>query len=505
MGAVAGMAQALTPFQMDVTTAINNGLAYMETTGAFSNPSSLGWTGASGLAMEALLEKRASGNPSDPPQGYAGANATEQGYLRTAATYIINTGVAGGGRGFYSYTDGSWLFALSSYALSGGPDKSGLGGAANTTIKAAIDGMVNRIVANQNVNGYWCYSNGGCDDSSTTQFAAAGLYAASIFYQSNKTGDGGVPFADAAQLAKVNTALQNVRNAYATYATQGSDNSSGCNVLGGTPIPGSNPPANYPNGTLSATEHGHGYHEHDSFYYPSLPQTASGIYVQLFGGATVNTPMVQSYMEWVRDHYRWDNLGAFSPWGNNTYGYYLWSSFKAMELIRQSAVPVNAGNIGPNDLGTLPAASAPACQYREVNKNPAAYAQVPLFGAGGVGTYAAETAGQYFDYAHQILTMQCANGSFTCGTYPGSWGDAYNSSHNAYSLLVLQRATGVVTQVCDVNGDGEIDKSDITLIMKSIGAHVGPTDVRNPTRTGIVSITDARQCTVACTHALCVH
>ncbi len=86
----AGSAQAVTPFQQDVSTAINNGLNYLSSNGVFSNPSSLGNSSAQGVAMEALLEKRASGNPLDPPQGYTGASAADQALLRTAAAYILD-------------------------------------------------------------------------------------------------------------------------------------------------------------------------------------------------------------------------------------------------------------------------------------------------------------------------------------------------------------------------------------------------------------------------------
>ena len=57
----AGSAQAVTPFETDVTTSINDGISWLDTTGAFNNPSSAG--DAVGLTTLALLEKRASGNP----------------------------------------------------------------------------------------------------------------------------------------------------------------------------------------------------------------------------------------------------------------------------------------------------------------------------------------------------------------------------------------------------------------------------------------------------------
>ena len=81
-----------------------------------------------------------------------------------------------------------------------------------------------------------------------------------------------------------------------------------------------------------------------------------------------------------------------------------------------------------------------------------------------MGYYSAETANQYFDYAYTLLNMQCANGSFTCTGYPGSWNDAFFTSHNSYALLVLQRATGVVVTKCDIDGDNDVDTNDLALI-----------------------------------------
>ena len=481
----AGSAQAVTPFQQDVSTAINNGLNYLSSNGVFSNPSSLGVNSAQGVAMEALLEKRASGNPLDPPQGYTGASPADQALLRSAASYILDNITT---TSFYAYRDGAWMFALAGYGLTGGPDKSTLG--TTDDIKQAMDALVDRTLANQRTaptfpnpadQGYWCYNGNNCRDSSTTQYAAAGLNAARIFYKSAKSAD--QPFADAVRAAKIDTALALTRSAYQINAS----------------------PATATNcGVLSATERGHGYHPVNEGYPPSLQQTASGIYIQLFGGADVNDPNVQAYMEWIKNRYRYsdlDNMGPF--WPTNSYGYYLWSSFKGMELIRQAGIPPNPGNIGPNAYGTLPAASSPACPDRQTNINPSSVARPPLFGAGGVGYYTAEVPNQYFDYAYTLINMQCANGSFTCTGYPGSWGDSFNTSHNSYALLVLQRATGTIVQACDVNGDGDVDTDDLALIRMGIGQVPTPGDTRDANLDGKITINDVRLCTLKCTHPNC--
>jgi hypothetical protein len=524
-------AQAATPFEVDVSTAIDRGITYLANAGAYNNPSSAG--DGSGLPMLALLEKRASGIATDPPQGYTGANATDKARLQTAAAYILDRANE---TTFYAYRDGAWMFALAEYALTGGPDKSVLkpGDADYETIKQVMDRLVDRSLAAQrkapaypvaNTQGYWCYTNAGCEDSSTTQFVVAGLASAKTFYSSAKSGD--QPFADPARVVLVDASLALAKQAYELNGLPGSDNGN-C-------------------ATLSATEKGHGYNA--KFYNPSLQQTASGVYIQLFGGANVNSAGVQQYLEWMRNRYRWqdlDNLGNF--WSGSSWSYYLWSSFKAMELIRRSGIAPGAGKIGPNDLGILPAASAPACVVRQENKNPAAFARVASFGPGAVGYYQVEPKGQYFDYAHQILSLQCYDGSlpiagndgyFGCNGSPGAW-DSW--SHQAYQLLVLQRSTGGgcvdsdgdgvcdsddncpnvsnpdqkdsdrdgIGDVCeppiarcDVDGDSDIDSIDIALVRAGIGTVPAADDKRDENGDKKITINDVRACTLKCTRARC--
>jgi hypothetical protein len=526
----AGMANAVTPFEVDVGTAIDRGVEWLALQNAYANPSSA--VDAAGLPMLALLEKRASSNPGDPPQGYAGASASDQTRLRNVAAYILDRVNE---TSFYAYRDGNYMFALSEYARTGGPDKSVLApaNADYQTLKEAMDALVDRTLVAQRKapafpnaidQGYWCYTNASCEDSSTTQFAVAGLAAAKTFYASGLSADD--PFADPGRVAAIDTALALARQAYELNARSGSDNPS-C-------------------GNLSATERGHGY---QSTYNPSLAQTGSGVYIQLFGGANLNTPNVQAYTEWLRNHYRWqdlDNLG--NSWSSVTYWYYLWSSFKGMEFIRQSGIVANPGNLSPADLGTLPAANAPACNVRQENKEPATLARVASFGAGGVGYYAGEAKGQYFDYAHQILSHQCYDGAapingndgfFGCNGAPSSWN---NYSRQSYAILVLLRATGGgcvdsdgdgvcdaddncpltpnpdqadrdgdgigdvcdTPARCDVDNDGDIDQLDLSLISKARNKPAtGPDDPRDSDGNGRITPNDVKMCIPQCTRANC--
>lgn len=223
----------------------------------------------------------------------------------------------------------------------------------------------------------------------------------------------------------------------------------------------------------------------------------------------------------------------------------MWSSFKGMELIRQSGVPPAAGKLGPSDLGKLSDVSAPACAVRQVNKDPALVSRPASFGAGAVGFYAGEPKGQYFDYAHQILGVQCIAaqgnaGYFGCNGSPGAW-DGY--AHQSYLLLVLQRSTGGgcvdsdgdgvcdtedncpavanpgqentygdsrgdacearPVASCDIDVDSDVDSVDVKLVQAGIGKVPVAGDKRDVTSDGKITINDVRACTLKCTRANC--
>lgn len=547
--AAASNAMAVTPFEQDVATAIDKGLAWMTANGAYNNPSSAG--DAAGFATLALLEKRPSGNPGDPPQGYAGASAADQAMLRTVVLYMINQ-TAANGPSLASYRDGERMMALSRYALTGGPDVGG-----TITLTAAINSLTDKAVAGQTTSnvyykGFWGYSGAGAD-SSTTQFMVAGLSAAKGFYSDPA-------HADAARLAAINTALGLAKDGYVLNAKPGSDtNTAAC-----------------PN-VLEATEAGHGYQTGGSVgagYVPSLQQTASGLWVQLLGGSNVNSAGVQQYIRWIRNRYRYDefySVGLGNSWPHYSYFYYLFSSFKGQELIQQSGVAPTAGNLSPNDYGTLPSASAPACNARQSHRSPATDVRPALFtvpAGGGAGYYSATSQSMYYDYAYQLLNMQCADGRWACAPVNanlvgfGNWGNQFQDE--AYGLLVLQRATGgacndtdgdgICDNVdncpakanadqadrdgdkigdacdncpsvanpgqedanrngigdaceigkCDLDKDGDIDKNDITAITGLRGQTSPPADsAADADSNGIININDARACVLKCTRASC--
>ncbi|HHH38652.1 MAG TPA: hypothetical protein ENK50_03640, partial [Sedimenticola sp.] len=413
-----GSAQAVTNFEQDVASSIDLGLTWLNNRGAFNNPSSAG--DAAGLVLLALLEKRPSGDINDPPQGYDGANAVDKARMENLVAYILgrhNAGVA-------TYRNGAFMMGLSQYALSGGIEIPG----SVVTLKQAMDTLTTNTLNAQTTSGansgYWGYGAWGGDDSSTTQFAVAGLAAAKSFYSN-------AAYADPAKVTSINEALARARQAYVNNASTGSDNAQ-CADLG--------------NG-----EKGHGYRR--TGYKPTLAQTASGTWVQLLGGADLNDPSVQSYLRWLYQHYRRTDLDSMgNAWPSYSNWYFWWSSFKAFELMDLSGVAPDPGNLGPEDIGTLPVGDPPSCNVREEHRDPAADPRIAKFGAEGPGYYGDEAKRVYYDYAYRIMELQAADGKYRT---TGGWNDY---SAQSFALLVLQRATGGVC--VDTDDDGVCDDVD---------------------------------------------
>jgi hypothetical protein len=401
-------AAQVTTFSTDVSAAIDRGLGWLDDQGAFANPSSAG--DAAGLVALTLLERRAGADPSAPPTGYEGATPEDQARLDAIVAYVIaradpNT--------FYAYRDGADLMALAVYLRTGGP-------LADEAL-AVIDAIVDRIAASQGAHGYWCYVDGSCPDSSTTQFVMAGLAAARAVYADAR-------FADAGRLATIADLTALTR---AAYAANGASNG------------------------LVDGELGHGYNVGNP---NSLQQTASGLWGQIIGGADLNDDGVQAYLRWLRGRYSYDSIASANGGWSLSYFYYMWSSSKAYQFIEESGVAPEAGNVTTEDLGTLPPDAAPAFAGRLVHRDPAADARVPGFGAEGPGYYAdpAETPRWYYDYAYTLLTLQNPmTGQFLPPANHGIWNQF---AAQAYSLLVLERSVGGGCN--DTDGDGVCDAED---------------------------------------------
>ncbi len=192
--ATPAMAQ-VTNFSTDVTRSIDLGLGWLDANGAYRANSACG--NAAGLCALALLEKRESADLRADPIGYANAQPADRARLDRIMGFIINRAR---NAGFYAYRDGADMMALSVYLRTGGPDVNGARNALNATF--------DRVRQNQGGHGYWCYSNGSCQDSSTTQLAMAGLAAArGVFVHPQ--------FGDANRANQLNALVARARQAHA--------------------------------------------------------------------------------------------------------------------------------------------------------------------------------------------------------------------------------------------------------------------------------------------------
>lgn len=248
----ASAAARVTPFSEDVATAIDRGLSWLDGRGAFGADSSAG--NAAGLVALALLEKRESADQDAARIGHEGAQPADQQRIDRIIGYIIGRA---NGAGFYAYRDGADLMALSVYLRTGGPNQNGALGAIRT--------VFDRIAGNQNGSGYWCYNNGGCNDSSTTQLSMAGLASARAVFNDPA-------YADANRLNRLDQLTARCRQGYAS------------------------------NGQGNNEERGHGYQTGRA---ASMQQTSSGLWAQIIGGGDVNDVNVQRYLRWLYNRYNY--------------------------------------------------------------------------------------------------------------------------------------------------------------------------------------------------------
>ena len=487
---VAASSQAVTNFEQDVNDAIDDGLEYAKTQSWFSNGNN-----ATGLLLLSLLEKRPAPD-SDDIVGYQDLPLADQVFARQAAKVLADGANFAGRASQYSYTDGQVLMALSLFGNTGGPANPD---GSIRSVREAIDRIVDRLVANQGANGYWGY-NGAGTDSSTTQFCVAGLAAAKGYYTNQ--GDPGN------RLPAIQAALDRTASGYEAngLAQAASGIFTNCG-------PGCK---------------GHGYHINNAISYT---QTSSGTWGQLLGtGRNLNSPDVQAYLRWLYNAYNPETNAPYRSWGGAFYMYYMWSSSKAYTLLEDSQIGSDPGNLSTADLGTLPPLTSGSAT-RLANRSPATDVRPAVRGAGGAGYYAGTPAGWYYDYAYTVMSRQQATGFFP--NIYGSWGETGSvQADHAYSILILERSVGGAcvdsdndgvcdsedncpatpnpnqedadgdgigdacdtAEICDVDGDGDIDTSDIRAILAGRGQQAQPGDPRDADGDGVISSLDAKIC-----------
>ncbi|MGE3578397.1 MAG: hypothetical protein AB7I25_08050, partial [Vicinamibacterales bacterium] len=484
-------AQSVSKFAADVDTAINRGLDYLDRFGAFTTyPDGSAWAGpAAGLVSLALLEKRVDASATAVSQGYARATASD----KVKIDRLVRAMVLTQNNAFEAYQNGSELMGLALYVRTGGlqslaPDA---GTAALGALDRAVDESLDPIDFSDPLNpttddpytpgtqvipwtGYWTYHVAGGYDASGTQFVIAGLSAARGAYMQADRGG---------RLAKINQALAYTRKVYAPTADPFYDHG----LVGQACAPG---------GVLSASERGKGYGLPWVVCGPgpvvqgvsnSSQQTASGLWIQLVGGADLNTPGIQAYLEWLRNRYQHSSLQG-QPFAPESYGYYLWTATKAYTFLDRSAATPNPGNLGTGDLGVLTPGTGSIWGQAEQRFDPATAVRPATFGPGGAGYYAdaREPSRWYFDFAYDVISRQCFAGQpaglsvppsnagwegIPLNPCPAGGSDGYfvpvngrwpgwekNVAEQVFHILVLQRALG--GSCIDSDNDGLCDTED---------------------------------------------
>ena len=397
-------AQVITPFEQDVNAAINDGIQYLRDSNAFTGQSA-GQQRARPLVLLAFMEQ----SGVEGEAGYSSLPPDDQAIVRSAMQSLLTDGGCGPNRSFYAYCHGAALMALSLYYETGGPNDLGV----VRTVSASIDKMVDETLSAQQIggqyDGLWGYlpETSPKNDSSTTQFASAGLAAARGYY--SRHGDPGN------RIPSIITALERTAAAYTRF--QQADGGWGYRATG---------------------------------YASSYQQTGSMLWCSLLGGLDINHQTVQNGLSWMQERYNYVSIEAARNSWPQSYYYYMWATAKGYSILEESGVAAAQGNLSPSDLGLL-AANGTRIQRR----NPEADAQVARRGAGGAGYYSGEPAGYYYDYAYTLMGQQAANGLFNNGGY-GSWN---TDVEQAYALLILQRSIGAAC--IDADRDDVCDEDDV--------------------------------------------
>ena len=170
-----------TPFGLEVSDTVDRGLGWIraqEEGGLWTDAQG---SRAGGLVMLCVLEKRASADWNAPTNGYVGSSPADQAILRRAAAALIANDAALRNAGPPdAYGTGGALMGLALYLATGGPDEVG----AEIGVGEAVANGAQALRQNQGQGdcnrGGWNYDvPGEVGDLSTTQFAMAGLSAAS--------------------------------------------------------------------------------------------------------------------------------------------------------------------------------------------------------------------------------------------------------------------------------------------------------------------------------------
>ena len=287
----------VTEFGRRVNEAINRGCQWLR---GQENNGSIGGD-PTGLAVLALLERRESEDWDAPAVGYDGMDAGGQERMVRSARWIIGNqgGFRAGGNNIKSYAGGSALMALSLFAATGGPDNVGAAVGVNQAVANAVRSFKGTQGGGACNSGGWNYTRPENDgDLSTTQFAAAGLGAASTLFDDADDG-----------LGRMTNFLRSAQNGDGGFKYRGCGN-----------------------------------------YDSSHAMTASGVWCfRLTGQPTEHGP-IQDGLRWLQRAYRYDGQ---TNWWQHSYYYYLWAAAKGLEV---SARPEGGGQAGATyaeDVGGL--------------------------------------------------------------------------------------------------------------------------------------------------------
>ncbi len=273
----------VTPFGERVNDALDDGAEWLR-----ANQGGDGSWGswATGLCILAMLEQRVGPDWDAPARGYRGLTPADQERVQSAVRYLINTQWS---TGLYAYGTGALAMSFATYRATGGPNDV----RANHDVDSTLSRAVSLMQAGQGGRGAWCYTDGSCEDLSTTQYAAAGLSAAAAR----------VPGADGV-LPRM-TAF------------------------------------------LDSNETDNGGHAYRNGRAASHQQTSSGLWCYRLAGVQPTDARVQRSVRWLQRNYAYQTNSRADRWPQ-AYFYFLWASAKGFEAMD---LPPQGGMVFAADVG----------------------------------------------------------------------------------------------------------------------------------------------------------
>jgi len=129
--------------------------------------------------------------------------------------------------------------------------------------------------------------------------------------------------------------------------------------------------------------------------------------------------------------------------------------------------------------------------------DPAGTMETPVLSKAGTATYA-DFAFRWGDYSG--ISVDPSNGTFWSGA---EYSTSLLSGAPANWATHIENFQHVANVVCDADGDGDVDRNDVAVILAARNTPAAPGDPRDANGDGQITVADSRLCALRCTRPKC--